>query len=413
MKKAILILIFIAGYLQAQNVNLMPYSGFPGTSRLSATSFAVSGKGYIAGGHTCGGITLDDVWEYDPVTDAWSQKASLPTVRGDAVGFSINNKGYLSCGASVQTLPLYNDLWEYDPVLNNWIQKSSLPADARWSPIAFVINNIAYIGMGKNSQSLGLNDLWSYDPVTDVWQQKMSLPGSGRAQSFAFSVNNYGYIGGGENEKDFYEYNSTTNTWIQKNDIPNVSAVNLFMGGEGFSIGNAGYVFGGFGLDQAQYQTTIQEYNPITDTWTIIYNSPGPPYYGQGLQIADASVFVINNVPFITQGVDLANQCYSGIFGINITTGVSENIFSDQVLIFPNPSSTEFQISIPIAIGINFQSGDEIILTDALGKIYFTKKISSPTSNFKLQTSNFSNGIYFLELKTKEGVLNKKVVVEH
>ena len=89
-------------------------------------------------------------------------------------------------------------------------------------------------------------------------------------------------------------------------------------------------------------------------------------------------------------------------------TGIHENISATRFIIYPNPSSTEFQIS-----NFNFQNGDELILTDALGKICSSKKISSPTSVFRLLTSGFSNGIYFLAVKTKEGIFNKKVVVQH
>jgi hypothetical protein len=112
-------------------------------------------------------------------------------------------------------------------------------------------------------------------------------------------------------------------------------------------------------------------------------------------------------------------RCYSDSSGFTystniapycnyIWTGINEINSANHIIIHPNPASTEFQIT-----NFNFQTGDEIILRDVLGKIYFTKKISSLTSNFKLQTLNFANGIYFLELKIKEGVLNKKVVVQH
>jgi hypothetical protein len=90
------------------------------------------------------------------------------------------------------------------------------------------------------------------------------------------------------------------------------------------------------------------------------------------------------------------------------TTSIAENDRVNNLALFPNPADKQFQIS-----GINFQKDNELILRDALGKIYFTEKITSPTLNFTVQTLNFSNGIYFLEIKTKEGVLNKKVVVQH
>ena len=75
-------------------------------------------------------------------------------------------------------------------------------------------------------------------------------------------------------------------------------------------------------------------------------------------------------------------------------------------VIFPNPAD-EYSV-----IGYQFGVGDEILLTDALGKILFTKAFSSLTSNFTLHTSNYGNGIYFLQLKTNEGMAVKKLVVQ-
>jgi hypothetical protein len=89
-------------------------------------------------------------------------------------------------------------------------------------------------------------------------------------------------------------------------------------------------------------------------------------------------------------------------------TAIQENNPSNNLIIFPNPSSSEITIS-----GIKFMDGDEIILIDVLGKIIFSKKITAPASNFQLLISNFSNGIYFLQLKTKDGMLSKKVMVQH
>ena len=40
-----------------------------------------------------------DFWEYDPATNAWTQKADFGgTARLDAVGFSIGSKGYIGTG---------------------------------------------------------------------------------------------------------------------------------------------------------------------------------------------------------------------------------------------------------------------------------------------------------------------------
>lgn len=112
----------------------------------------------------------------------------------------------------------------------------------------------------------------------------------------------------------------------------------------------------------------------------------------------------------------LASTGYQSVFS-NVTevivTGIEELNENNSLHIYPNPSNTSFIIS-----GVQLNINDEIILTDALGKIIFRKKITEATSNFKpdsyrVQTLNFSNGIYFLQLKMREGVVNKKIVVAH
>jgi hypothetical protein len=113
---------------------------------------------------------------------------------------------------------------------------------------------------------------------------------------------------------------------------------------------------------------------------------------------ANSGFFLIDNF-CLCNGINC--NCISAL-------GLEELDNASKTIISPNPASTEFQIS-----NFNFQTNDEILLRDVLGKIYFTKEIKSPTSDFSLQTSDFTNGIYFLEIKTKNGLLNNKVVVQH
>jgi hypothetical protein len=69
----------------------------------------------------------------------------------------------------------------------------------------------------------------------------------------------------------------------------------------------------------------------------------------------------------------------------------SESAALDKLYIYPNPAN-EF-----VVVSYEFGVGDQIIITDVLGKTLFTKIITQTTSNFKLQTLNFSKGIYFVK----------------
>jgi hypothetical protein len=56
-----------------------------------------------------------DFWEYDPVTNAWTQRADFGgTGRSGAVGFSIGSKGYIGIGGDSNNAFL-NDFWVYTP----------------------------------------------------------------------------------------------------------------------------------------------------------------------------------------------------------------------------------------------------------------------------------------------------------
>ncbi|MFI5204807.1 MAG: T9SS type A sorting domain-containing protein, partial [Flavobacteriales bacterium] len=76
-------------------------------------------------------------------------------------------------------------------------------------------------------------------------------------------------------------------------------------------------------------------------------------------------------------------------------TGISD------VVIYPNPFSSEF------AISGSFTGLVEMKLFNSLGELITSVEI---TSNFKLQTSNFPAGVYFLQLENENETATKKII---
>src|SRR5205823_1898625 len=98
-----------------------------------------------------------------------------------------------------------------------------------------------YIGTGFDNNVTWTNDFWEYDPSTNVWMQKADFGGSGRAAAVGFSIGSKGYLGTGSDSEglfnDFWEYDPATNAWTQK--------AGLELGRDlavGFSIGSKGYL---------------------------------------------------------------------------------------------------------------------------------------------------------------------------
>jgi len=85
------------------------YSAVP---REYAASFVIGQRAFIGLGNKSG--LRSDFWQYDPTTDAWTQKTAFAgAARSQAVGFVLGNYGYVGTGVT-GSLRL-DDLWQLDP----------------------------------------------------------------------------------------------------------------------------------------------------------------------------------------------------------------------------------------------------------------------------------------------------------
>ncbi|MFI5218782.1 MAG: T9SS type A sorting domain-containing protein [Bacteroidia bacterium] len=92
-----------------------------------------------------------------------------------------------------------------------------------------------------------------------------------------------------------------------------------------------------------------------------------------------------------------------------ITTTTQTTIQNPQsaITIFPSPANKYSVISYQFAVG------DEIRITDVLGKILFTKTITRKCSMFNVQCSMLTSGMYFVTVSGEKGRITQKIVVSH
>lgn len=371
---------------------------FP-TLRYEAVSFSIGNKGYVGTGLTPD-ARKNDLWEYDPDKDIWLQLASMPApAREGAVGFSINQKGYIGSGAT-DSSGLFNDFWEYDPVTSQWTQKADIPINFAYSGS---LVSFSLAGKGYVKASFVDPNFWEYDPESDTWTKKTNFPGAGKANQVAFSIGLKGYIGTGFADYDatpeFWEYDPAEDKWIKKTDFPGVPRV----GAVGFSIGKYGYI--GIGNSRGKFPRDFWMYDPSNDTWTQI-DSCG--YGADG-----AFCFSIGNKGYVGTGVftDVGEfwEYDSGTTSVQNYNDLKVNKFS-LYQNYPNPFNpvTTIQYEIPK------ESFVEIIVYDVMGrevKELVNEEKLAGRYEVKFNGGTLSSGIYFYVLRTGSFVETRKLVL--
>lgn len=251
----------------SQNDTWTKKANFPGVCRFLTSGFSINGKGYVGLGRNNTNLQETDFWEYDPSTDSWTQKAQFPgTGRGLAVGFSIGNRGYLGTGTTPTTTSqlsgiYHNDFWEYDPTLDVWTQKANVPDSARTNAVGISLNGKGYLGLGSvKYPNQGRTYFYEYDPILDVWTQKQSIPeAADRAVACIFHLHNEIYVVGGIKLSDpngpeylstCLKYNPASNAWSYQSSFGGSAAASQVA----LTFSNSAYV--GSGLDAQNVQLT-------------------------------------------------------------------------------------------------------------------------------------------------------------
>ncbi len=271
--------------------NWVESSSFDGDSRGNAVSFTIGNKGYLITGYD-GDDYMSDTWEYDSEGDYWVKKADFPgTARSGAVGFSIDGKGYIGTGYDGNDE--LNDFWEYNPETDAWTQKADFGGTARYGAIGFSLNGYGYIGTGYDGSEQ--KDFWKYDVANNTWEQVVGFGGQKRQNASVFIIDNVAYIGtgtrNGSYQYDFYAFDGTT--WTRLTDLNDDDDETItFSSSIGFTLNGKGYLATGL---QGALTTACWEYTPYNDTW-----EEKPNFEGTARQ--DASSFSFDTKAFVLMG---------------------------------------------------------------------------------------------------------------
>ena len=296
------------------------------SGRLAGFGFSIGSKGYIGGGTDLFN-SLKDFWEYDAAGNTWTQKADLGGFSTESTAsFVAGNKGYI-CTGYHRYLGAPNpandsrnltDTWQYDPVLNKWTKKASFPGWSRQGAVGTAIDGKGYIGTGLgvvnfSGQSVNVffNDWYQYDPLNDTWQRKADFPGVGRWNGAAVAIGPFAYLGIGSNatgnyNADWWQYNAAANTWLQKASFPGIAraaAVALTASGKAFIVSGENK----FLSFPANWLSDSWQYDPVANGWA----SRAGLHYGR----SSSAGFTINNSIYVGTGYTAPHN--------NVQTGVA------------------------------------------------------------------------------------------
>jgi len=293
------------------------------TARSGLGVAVANGKIYAIGGQNGDGV-LNTTEEYDPVTNEWTSKTSMPTARSDFGIAVYQNKIYVIGGTTgpgeTWGSSLITGATEvYDPETDTWQTKTSMPTPRQGleanvvTDRIYLIGGVRYVG-GYIHPGFDENEV--YDPATDSWITKAPLPTAVWGYSSSVVDNKIYLIGGGNKTSDGtfpvtlnQIYTPSTNTWNLAQDVP----TGLWHAAAGATTDVFApkriYVLGGSYYDVA-YNLT-QTYDPEVDAWTT--GTPMPtPRWSLGVAVIDDELYAIGGK---TEGDDysVVNEKYTPI----------------------------------------------------------------------------------------------------
>jgi len=253
-------------------------------ARYDLSVTVVDGNIYAIGGRNDELVAVGIVEMYDPEVNNWTYRASLQQARYNLGVVVVEGKIYAIGGevrVSGSAKSYAVDTVEvYDPVTDNWTYKNSMPTSGSTSnaPLPASSSTFVVTVLGNKIYCLSPEFNLVYDPVSDVWENKHTLP---IAADFMYANVVSGKIiclisGNSVISYLTMVYDPLTDNWTQKASLP-----------DGFSAGPTVYddklymigaqtepKYNGLPII-GKVMPMVQVYEPEKDTWSVVA-SGGP-----------------------------------------------------------------------------------------------------------------------------------------
>ncbi|MBK6540208.1 MAG: T9SS type A sorting domain-containing protein [Flavobacteriales bacterium] len=380
--------------------------------RYRAFSFAADGKLFTGCGRDDGNVMNNALWQYDPVTDQWTQKADYPTdpARG-GIAMVIDGVPYARSGWN--GVSTFTDWNRYDVATDSWVLMNEPTGDPGAYAGVFTLNGKGYAACGSGAVAEH-NELWSYDPLADTWAQNADFPGDPRDFPFADTAGGFAFVGLGDFflappfYSDMYKYDPVADSWTSIAPIPVSSTGAIAEGGCSFHASYNGKIIlmniMGINSGDAADFATVYVYDPIADTWTL-FESTNP------LEIRETPVIgQIGSKVYFGAGADAEGVVHQDLWEVDLAalfTGLNEAQpgMNDVRVV---AAGYMIHVSMP-AVVVNGAAAT-LQLYDMEGKNVGAYPLSSKSS---IDASEMSGGAYVYTISSRDRVWRSgKVIIE-
>ena len=353
-------------------------------------------KIYCIGGYTSNGTVTRANEVYDPATDTWETKTAMPTARIGLEANAANGKIYLIGGYVPAYYTTYNfsssflTLNEvYDPATDSWTMKASMPTASSGYASAVVDNKIYIIDSNLNQ---------IYDTETDMWSQGTSSPsriGYGKAgTTIGVNAPKLIYVLGQDysfSEPPYINrvYDTANDTWTVGATVPTerngfgVAVVNDML----YAIGGFTETFDMHWDSHITIYATNEQYTPFgygTVPPTVTVVSPENMTYAS----SNVSLAFTVNKQVSWMGYSLDGQETVTVTGNTTLPALSNGLHSLTVYAkdtFGNTGASEtvsFTVEAPFPATLVVAPVASVVVVGAVLAIYFKKRKRQAENHF-------------------------------
>ena len=414
------------------------------------TAQSIDDKVLIFGGIVANGSNINSVYEYDPVINLWSSKASIPNASGlgNSSCVKLNNGKILLFGGSQNgSTPQSNKVYQYDIATNSWIILSDLPnALGREQMHATLMNDSIILltgGISAISSALEYPTTnYLYKTNTNKFTPAGNLPIGVINHTSTLLSNGEVLITGGFDgsaaRDEVYVFN-LQNGWRTLTSTLGTAVSSH----RALLVNGKVYIYGGFNIPLFEFSDKLDIYDPALDDINPL--TVGPLACSQFSMVAfnstiliaggnkvlpntsfgvtnEAYIYNLNNntfstissMPNIRGGMEVSELGNSGkfifsggnislsepyddaiIYDANQTAGMIENNGANLIEVYPNPCQNELHIKVN-----STENSTQYEVFNSIGQIVKSGEIEP--NNSTINTSEFPQGFYIISINGNE-----------